>query len=175
MADDAEPFIGEIRFFGGNFAPAGWAFCDGSEMPIAQNTTLYAMLGTTYGGSGTSTFRLPDLRGRAAMHHGQGPGLTNRALGAKLGTETVGLTEAQLPGHKHPIRANVGAASTTAPAGAVYAGGGAYASAPGGTAETMNAAALDLSGGANKHPNTAPSLVANYIIALQGITPPHSG
>ena len=97
----SEPFIAEIRIFAGNFAPRGWAFCNGQLLPIAQNTALFSLTGTTYGGDGRSTFGLPDLRGRAPLHPGRGPGLTDRRLGEKGGAATVTLTEAQMPAHGH--------------------------------------------------------------------------
>ena len=100
----SEPFIAEIRIFAGNFAPRGWAFCNGQLLPVAQNTALFSLVGTTYGGDGRSTFALPDLQGRAPLHPGQGPGLTNRRLGEKGGAATETLTESQLPGHGHGRR-----------------------------------------------------------------------
>ncbi|KZY95593.1 phage tail protein, partial [Oleibacter sp. HI0075] len=99
----SEPFIGEIRIFGCNFAPRGWAFCQGQLLPIAQNTALFSILGTTYGGDGRTTLALPDLQGRAPMHPGRGPGLTARRLGEKTGVDEVTLTEAELPNHKHVL------------------------------------------------------------------------
>src|SRR3712207_3315813 len=112
----SEPFIGEIRMVGFNFAPRGWATCDGQLLSIAQNTALFSLLGTTYGGNGQTTFALPDLRGRAALHQGQGPGLTNRVIGEASGTETVTLTTNQMPSHSHGVNANSGEAGTKSPA-----------------------------------------------------------
>src|SRR5215207_3956381 len=103
----SEPFIGEIRMFGGNFAPRGWAFCSGQLLSIAQNTALFSLLGTTYGGNGTSTFGLPNLQGRAPMCAFQGPGLSNRALGEQGGTQVVTLLESEIPSHNHALRATV--------------------------------------------------------------------
>ena len=110
----SEPFVAEIRIFAGNFAPRGWAFCNGQLMPLAQNTALFSLVGTTYGGDGKSTFALPDLQGRAPLHPGQGPGLTNRRLGEKGGAATETLTQSQLPGHGHgDIRASSGGPQST--------------------------------------------------------------
>ena len=100
----SEPFIAEVRIFAGNFAPRGWSFCDGQLLPIAQNTALFSLIGTTYGGDGRTTTALPNLEGRAPMHPGRGPGLTARRLGARVGAETVTLTEAQIPQHNHTAR-----------------------------------------------------------------------
>ena len=107
----SEPFIAEIRIFAGNFAPRGWAFCDGQLLPISQNTALFSLIGTTYGGDGRTTFALPDLRGRAPIHAGNGPGLTNRQLGSKAGVETVALSESQMPGHAHAVGCSNGGSS----------------------------------------------------------------
>jgi microcystin-dependent protein len=114
----SEPFIGQIMLFGGNFAPVGWALCNGQLMSIAQNTALFPILGTTYGGNGTTTFALPDLRGRAAVGFGQGPGLSNYDLGQSTGSEMVTLTVAQIPAHSHPVAANAAAANVQSPSGA---------------------------------------------------------
>ena len=165
-----DPFIGEIRLFAGNFAPDGWAFCDGQLLQIADNDALYQLIGTTYGGDGQSTFALPDLRGRLPVGTGQGAGLTNRPLGQRAGTEAVSLTTAQMPAHTHRALASSAAATTSSPRGAVPAAGGAYAAAP--DASTV----LDdnLTGGAGKgatHPNLQPSLAVSYIISLFGIFP----
>jgi len=105
----SEPFIAEIRIFAGNFAPRSWAFCNGQLLPVAQNTALFSLIGTTYGGDGRTTTALPNLEGRAPMHPGRGPGLTSRRLGQRTGVETVTLTEAQIPNHSHTVRARTGA------------------------------------------------------------------
>src|SRR6478736_5724856 len=106
-----DPFVGEIRLFAGTFAPKGWAFCNGQLMSISQNTALFSLLGTTYGGDGKTTFALPDLQGRLPMHFGQGPGLSNRDLGEKAGSETVALTTSQMPLHGHTVSYGAGSAA----------------------------------------------------------------
>ena len=131
----ADPFVAEIRIFPFNFAPRGWAFCDGQLLPLSQNTALFSLLGTTYGGNGTSNFALPDLQGRAPMHPGQGPGLSLHDLGETGGSETVSLLESEIPAHTHALRADAAdPADVQAPnAGVVLArstGGNAYASSP---------------------------------------------
>ena len=153
-------FIGEIRLFAGNFAPNGWAFCDGQTMPISQNTALFSLFGTTYGGDGKSTFALPDLRDRVPVHVGQGPGLTERDQGDTGGAATVALTGAQLPAHTHP--AFTRQPSTTTATGSVPAAHGRYAAAP-----------APIAAGA-PHDNRPPYLGLSYIIALQGIFPSRS-
>lgn len=165
-----EPFLGEIRIFGGNFAPHGWALCQGQVLPIAQNTALFSILGTTYGGNGTTTFALPDLRGRAAMGMGQGPGLSDRTLGETGGTESVTLINSQLPAHNHShaVPATNEAATSSRPVGKVPAAGGAYADTSDGT---MAADTTGISGGNQPHNNMQPFITMNYIIALQGIYP----
>src|SRR3954464_2189508 len=117
-----EPFIGQIMLFAGNFAPRGWAFCEGQLLSIAQNTALFSILGTTYGGNGQTTFALPDLRGRVPIHPGQGPGLSPYALGQVGGSESVTLTSKQITGHKHLAQCLNAAGSSTGPSGAVWAG-----------------------------------------------------
>src|SRR6187402_1117505 len=114
----ADPFVAEIRIFPFSFAPKGWAFCDGQLLPLSQNTALFSLLGTTYGGDGKTTFALPDLRGRAPIHQGQGPGLTSRSLGEQDGTETVTLISSQIPAHAHTVNAVSGAGNAAAPAAA---------------------------------------------------------
>jgi microcystin-dependent protein len=166
-----EPFLGELRLMPYTFAPQGWAFCNGQILSIAQNTALFSLLGTTYGGDGRSTFALPDLRGRVPISAGQGPGLSNYTLGEVSGTETVTLDTTQLPAHRHTVVANSGPASTGRPDGAVPArtSANAYAVAPDETA--MNAGMLGVSGGSQPHNNLQPFLVLNWCIALQGIFP----
>jgi microcystin-dependent protein len=165
----AEPFLGEIRIFAGNFAPRSWAFCEGQLLSKSQNTALFNLIGTTYGGNGVTTFALPDLRGRIPVGPGQGPGLTDRPLGAADGTETVVLSEDQMPTHKHKVGANQLAGSTPNPKKAVPAGGGAYVPQPDNT--KMNAGAVGSTGGGGPHPNLQPYLNLHFIIALQGIFP----
>lgn len=164
----SEPFLGEIRMFGGNFAPRGWAFCDGQLLPIAQNTALFSLLGTTYGGDGQSTFGLPDLRGRFPMHEGQGPGLTPRSLGAVAGAEAVTLIASQMPAHNHTVGASTGEANDVIPTNGYLAAGNQYSASAN---TSLNPAALGVAGGSQPHDNMPPYLVVNFIIALEGIYP----
>lgn len=169
-----EPFIGQIILVGFNFPPRGYAFCDGRILSIAQNSALFSLLGTTYGGNGTTTFALPDLRGRVPMGFGNGPGLTPRTLGEVSGTETVTLLVTQIPAHNHFLSANSAAGDTGAPAGAVLANSGAtdkeYLST-GVPNEVMSPQAIGITGGSQPHNNMQPYLVLNYSIALEGIFP----
>lgn len=171
----SEAFIGEIRIFGGNFAPRGWNFCDGSTLPIAQYDALFALIGTTYGGDGQSTFSLPDLRSRAPLHQGQGPGLTPRVIGEVGGTENVTLVTAQLPAHTHGLQATTSDATTPTPSASVMlaanAGVKLYSPKPA-TVATGNSAAT--TGGSQPHSNVMPYLAVNFIIALEGIFPPQN-
>ena len=173
-----DPFIGQIILFAGNFAPRGWAFCDGQELRIAEYDQLFAILGTTYGGDGRLTFRLPDLRGRVPMHAGHGAGLTPRELGQATGTEKVRLTAAQLPEHRHEFlvsdRAPDGAASDRASLGTANI----YVNAENGTHRqkagpntALNSKTIGLTGGSAPHDNMQPSLCLNYIIAIEGSLP----
>jgi microcystin-dependent protein len=167
-----EPYLGEIRMFGGNFAPMDWALCDGQLLNITQYEALFTLVGTTYGGDGQITFALPDLRGRLPLHAGRGPGLSSRVLGAIGGTETVTLTAAQLPAHTHPVRAAAATATSVNPGGGASAGGpnGPYYS---GSANTvaMHGAAVSAVGSNQPHDNVAPFTAVTYIIALAGIYP----
>jgi microcystin-dependent protein len=165
----SEPFYGEIVLFAGNFAPRGWAFCDGQLLSIAQNTALFSLLGTTYGGNGQTTFALPDLRGRTPIGPRQGPGLSNRDLGQQVGEENVTLTVNQLPAHNHPLRGSDGAVNSTKPTSAVPAKGGSYSTANPNV--TMHPQAAGISGGSQPHDNMQPSLGLNYIICIEGIYP----
>jgi microcystin-dependent protein len=169
----SEPFIGEIRMFAGNFAPRHWAFCSGQLMSIAQNQALFSLLGTTYGGNGTQTFGLPDLRGRAPVHQGTGPGLSPRVIGEPGGTEAVTLISGQMPTHAHQARATAADGTQDSPAGAVWASWSdtPYTAGPG-NAVPMNPAAVNLSGGSAPHENRSPYLALSFIIALAGIFPP---
>lgn len=163
----SEPFLGSIILFGGNFAPRGWAFCNGQLLPIAQNTALFSLLGTTYGGNGQTTFALPDLRSRVPVHFGQGPGLSSYSLGQSAGAETITLTQAEMPAHAHTQPASNANQTTNRPNGAVPAKGGVYAGATDGSQ-------LDPTtpvGGSQPHSNLQPYLAMNYIIALEGIYP----
>ena len=173
----SEPFIGEIIMFGGTFAPRGWALCNGQLLPIAQNTALFAILGTTYGGDGQTTFALPDLRGRVPVHPGQGPGLPPVDLGQQAGSPTVTLTASEMPMHTHAVAANQNA-TTTNPSGAFPANDARgtpvsiYADQADGT--QMNAQMLGLAGGSQPFSIAQPYLAVNFIIALEGIVPSRS-
>lgn len=171
----SEPFVAEIRIFAGNFAPRGWAFCDGQLLPISQNTALFSLIGTTYGGDGRSTTALPDLQGRAPMHPGRGPGLTSRRLGQRGGVELVTLSEAQMPNHTHSMEAVLRPADENDPAGLYYGltpGNNLYGSANNLT--PMADQALDSTGGSQAHNNLQPFLAMNFIIALVGLYPSRS-
>ncbi|HEV6968243.1 phage tail protein [Roseateles sp.] len=168
----SNPFVGEVRLFGGNFAPMGWAFCQGQLMPIAENEVLFQLIGTTYGGDGVQTFALPDLSGRVPVHQGQGPGLTGRPIGQMAGRETVTLSYSQMPAHSHALRASTAAASVSAPAGALLAATpvNSYDNTAAGV--PMAAGGITTTGGSTlPHDNMAPSLALNYIISLYGIFP----
>ena len=178
----SNPFIGEIRMFGFNFAPRFWATCDGQILPIAQNTALFALLGTTYGGNGTTTFALPDLRGRFPMHFGNGPGLTQRQIGERSGFESSTLTTANLPAHTHPFTAAVAppcssqAGNADTPVGKVPAASATaenYGNAPGnGSMASFNiSGTTGASGSGAAFPIIPPYLVINFCIALSGIFP----
>ncbi len=158
----SEPFLGQLMPFAGNFAPSGWALCEGQLLSISQYTALFSILGTTYGGNGTSNFALPDLRGRVPIGFGQGPGLSLYDLGEEGGAETI----TEVPDHDHAITANAGLATTDAPSGAVVAGGGSYAAGTDGTllAPTGGAGVASVS-------VMNPYLVVNWVIALEGIFP----
>jgi microcystin-dependent protein len=169
-----EPFLGEIRMFAGNFAPRGWAFCDGQILPISQYQSLYSLLGTTYGGDGRTTFALPDLRGRVPLHPGTGAGLSTRRLGERSGTETVTLGVTQMPGHSHAatLQASSLPGNTSAPGGNLPAAGRNFYST-GAANVAMDGAGVTVgsAGGGQSHPNMQPYLGINYIIALQGLYP----
>jgi microcystin-dependent protein len=165
--------VGEIRMFGGNFAPAGWALCDGSLLPISENEMLFQLIGTTYGGDGQSTFGLPDLRGRVPIHQGTGTGLSSRILGQMGGVENVTLTPSQIPSHNHPLVAAGAAAQATAePTGSLpaIANTDLYSAPKSGTL-AMDPAAVGDSGSSEAHTNVAPFLCVNFIISLFGIFP----
>ena len=163
----SEPFLGEIKMGGWNFAPRGWALCNGQLLSIAQNTALFSLLGTTYGGNGQTTFALPNLQGRVPMHWGNGPGLTPRVIGEVDGSETVTLMSTQIPAHNHALQ-GADEATTKSPANAVPA----FASTP-----TYNPAAnlamtpTGIAGGSQPHENMQPSLAVTFVIALEGIFP----
>jgi microcystin-dependent protein len=167
----ATPFIGEIKMFGGNFAPRNYAFCAGQLLSIAQNSALFALLGTTYGGNGQTTFALPDLRGRAPIHQGNLAGGGSYSMGQVLGTESVTLTASQMPAHTHSLGANSGPGSGAGPSGAVWASSAATQNYAATGSTPMNAAAVTSSGGNQPHENRQPFLTINFIIALFGIFP----
>jgi microcystin-dependent protein len=159
-------FIAEIRLFGGNFAPRNWAFCQGQILSIATNTALFSLLGTTYGGNGTTTFALPDLRGRVAVGQGNGPGLSPVIIGQTGGSESVTLLATQMPAHAHTTKGSTGAQTTNRPTGAYQAAGNSYST----TSDTPMAAS-DPAGGNQPHENRQPYLGLAYIICLFGIYP----
>jgi microcystin-dependent protein len=168
-----EPYIGEIRMFGGNFAPAGWALCDGQTMAIAENDALFTLIGTTYGGDGQETFNLPNLQSRVPIHMGTGPDGITYQIGEMAGTEDVTLTVQQIPNHTHPLIASTATGTGNNPGGSVLAQtAGALqpyiADAPG---VQMNAAVLTPQGGSQPHNNCQPFLCINFIISLFGVFP----
>lgn len=169
----ADPFLAEIRIFTGNYAPSGWAMCDGQLLPLLQNVALFSLLGTTYGGNGSTNFALPDLRGRAPLHEGQGPGLTNRPLGGSGGEEQVTLTDNTLPAHGHNLYAVNGAADSTQPQGRLPARTREDAYTQAGQLNAMSSATVGVSGSSQGHNNMQPYLTLNFIIALQGVYPEH--
>ncbi|MEI9415165.1 phage tail protein [Mesorhizobium sp. Cs1321R2N1] len=172
----ADPFVAEIRIFPFNFAPKGWAWCDGQLLPLSQNTALFSLLGTTYGGNGKSNFALPDLQGRSPMHRGQGPGLSLHDLGETGGSETVSLLESEMPMHAHTLRAMTDVADqpipSTARSLARSNGGNAYN--PTLTVSAMSPSTLAPAGGGQPHNNMQPYLTCNFCIALQGFFPPRT-
>ena len=173
----SEPFIAEIRIFAGNFAPRGWAFCDGQLLPISQNTALFSLIGTTYGGDGRTTTALPNLQGRAPMHPGRGPGLTSRHLGEQVGTETVTLTEAQIPSHTHTLMGANSRASASSPANNLFnrsTGEMAYQSDTTTNLTTLAPETVTTTGSSQPHNNMQPYLAINFIIALVGLYPSRS-
>jgi microcystin-dependent protein len=167
----SQPFVGEIRMLGCNFAPNGWAFCNGQLVPIAQNAVLFDLLGTTYGGDGQNTYALPDLQGRIGIHEGNGPGLSPYILGERGGTEEVTLTNNQIPQHSHGVAANNSTATASKPAGAVPArtAGTTYDAASDATA--MNAGMIQAAGGSLPAPIVQPVLAVNFCISMFGIFP----
>lgn len=170
----SEPFTAEIRIFAGNFAPRGWAFCNGQLLPVSQNTALFSLIGTTYGGDGRSTTALPNLQGRAPMHPGRGPGLTSRRLGQRGGVEMVTLSEAQMPNHDHTMFASPNENTVNTPVGNTWGSsefGDAWRDAPN---VDMNPDLLANTGGSQAHNNMQPFLAMNFIIALVGLYPSRS-
>ena len=177
----ADPFVAEIRIFGFNFAPKGWAFCNGQLLPLSQNTALFSLLGTTYGGNGVSNFALPNLQGRAPMQPGQGSGLSLHDLGETSGSETVTLLESEMPAHTHAMMARGAPGTTTDPQGAApanmsWTAGAAFGAVRGYSdqvpANTPMSNTLANIGGNQPHNNMQPYLTLNFCIALQGVFPP---
>jgi microcystin-dependent protein len=174
----SSPFVAEIRMFGCNFAPTGWAGCDGQLLPISQNTALFSLLGTFYGGDGKSTFALPDLAGSAAVHQGSGAGLSERFLGEQSGTPTVTLLQTEIPSHTHNVMGrNATVATNPSPAPdqslSQSLGGFAY-SAQTANLTTMSPNALGIAGSSFPHNNMQPFLCVFFCIAMQGVFPPRS-
>jgi len=172
----ADPFVAEIRIFPFNFAPKGWAWCDGQLLPLSQNTALFSLLGTTYGGNGKSNFALPDLQGRAPMHPGQGPGLSLHDLGETGGSETVTLLESEIPSHSHALRAFNDVGEDRIPSASeslARSTGGLLYAAPGSTV-SLAPEALAPAGGDAPHNNLQPFLTFYFCIALQGVFPPRT-
>ncbi|WP_248928194.1 phage tail protein [Paenibacillus hamazuiensis] len=174
----SDPFVGEIRMFAGTYAPRGWAFCNGQLLPISQNTALFSLLGTNYGGNGTTTFALPDLQGRVPIHAGQGsgPGLTPRTVGEKGGAAAVTLMTSQLPAHSHAMNCSSETGASSGPGEGIWAvpqGRRAPAAYTSDTSslKSMGAQALSTAGGNQPHNNMQPYLAVNFIIALEGIFP----
>ena len=175
----ADQFVAEIRIFSCNFAPTGWATCDGQILPISQNTALFSLLGTTYGGNGQSNFALPNFQGRTGMQQGQGPGLSLRDLGEQSGSDNITLLLSEMPAHTHVVNCK-GTGGQPDPLNLVWASSNAqkvaanfYAPAKGSGA-VMNPAAISITGGSLPHNNLMPYLTLNYCIALQGIFPPRT-
>ena len=171
----ADPFVAEIRIFPFNFAPKGWAWCDGQLLPLSQNTALFSLLGTTYGGNGKSNFALPDLQGRAPMHPGQGPGLSLHDLGETGGSETVTLLESEIPAHSHALRGSNVLGDSPVPGGNTMARfANAYQQTANANLTPTAPEALAPAGGDAPHNNMQPYLTFYFCIALQGVFPPRT-
>ena len=173
-----DPFVAEIRIFPFNFAPKGWAFCDGQILPLSQNTALFSLLGTTYGGDGKSNFALPNMQGNAPMHPGQGPGLSLHDLGETGGSDTVSLLESEIPAHSHALLAAPNPALVASPGPTVTLARSrtvtAYIAPSGQTLVNMSDQTLAPAGGDQPHNNMQPYLTFNFCIALQGVYPPRT-
>jgi microcystin-dependent protein len=174
-----EPFIAQIMLFGGNFAPRGWAFCDGQILPISSNSALFSIIGAVYGGDGRTTFALPDLRGRVPMHAGSGPGLTPRQIGQRVGVEDVALLESQMPPHNHDMLVAAAAPVNSRASGDAIGQGTFFVHDNPSDPNTqpslpLNGRTVSNAGGGQLHENMQPTLCINYIIALQGIFPSRS-
>jgi len=168
----SNPFVAEIRIAGFNFAPRGWAQCNGQLLPISQNTALFSLLGTFYGGDGKSTFALPNLQGSAPLHPGQGPGLSQYFLGQQGGSENVTLLQTEIPAHNHNVGVSTGDGLDQGPANSLLATGigvGQYAPTP--TNTTLSPTTLGVSGSSFPHNNMMPYITMNFIIAMQGVFP----
>jgi microcystin-dependent protein len=169
----AQPYVGEIRMFAGNFAPNGWMFCEGQTLPISENEVLFQLIGTTYGGDGEETFNLPNLASRVPIHMGTGPDGTTYQLGEMAGTEQETLTVQQIPNHTHPLTGSTAPGNDPPPLGNVLAAtpGGIFLYYEGSVDANMNAQAITPAGGSQPHENTQPFLCINFIISLFGIFP----
>lgn len=172
----ADPFVAEIRIYPFNFAPKGWAFCDGQILPLSQNTALFSLLGTTYGGDGKSNFALPDMQGNVPMHPGQGPGLSLHDLGETGGSDTVTLLESEIPAHSHGTQVSARRGVQNVPTGMVGALGVGINlfSATNTNPVTMSSNMVAPAGGDQPHNNLQPYLTLNFCIALQGVYPPRT-
>jgi microcystin-dependent protein len=174
----SNPFVAEIRIFAGNFAPTGWALCNGQLMPISQNTALFSLLGTTYGGDGKSNFALPNLQGSAPLQAGQGPGLSLRDLGEVGGEQNVTLLQTEMPAHSHGVQAAAGTGQPSAQNNAWASGakgfGNVYSPSAAASNVQMGPFATSITGGNLPHNNMMPFLCLTFIIALQGVFPPRS-
>jgi microcystin-dependent protein len=173
----SEPFVAQIQIFGFNFAPQGWALCAGQLLPISQNTALFSLIGTFYGGDGRSNFALPNLQGRVPISQGQGPGLTSRGVGEAAGKEFVTLLANQTPGHTHPAYCSNDVGTSYDPAGQVWsqdAGGNQEYGSGAVAGHQMSPSAIQPAGGGQPHNNLQPYVVLNYCIALQGVFPARS-
>ena len=166
----AEPFIGQIMWVGFSFCPRGWMDANGQILSIAQNTALFSLYGTTYGGNGQTTFALPDLRGRVQIHTGQGPGLSQRDLGQLGGAESVTLSANQMPAHNHFVAATTGRATTNNPDGASIASSGGFRA--GSTNVALQPGTIGITGGSQPHENMPPFITMRACVAIEGVYPP---